>query len=57
MALKAGGGILAWIHDEAPAPAADTDMFAGRPVARFATGDRSELNVILGEAAMRAGGE
>lgn len=38
MALKTGGRIFAWIHDETTSSAADADVFAGRAVTGFATG-------------------
>ena len=57
VALKAGGGILAGIDDEAAAAATDAHMFAGGAVARFAAADGGELDVVLAEAAMGAGGK
>ena len=57
VALKAGGGILAGIDDEATATATDAHMFAGGAVARFTAANGCELDVVLAEAAMGAGGE
>jgi hypothetical protein len=44
--LKAGGRILAWIHNQPPATA-DLHMLAGWPVARFATRHVCKFNVVL----------
>ena len=54
VALKTRPWVLAGIHDEPAAAAADAHVFAGWAVAGFAAAHARELDVILAEAAMRA---
>ena len=57
MALKTNVGIFAGIDDEPAAPATYSHVFARSPVARFATRDRGEFNVLFIKATVGAGGE
>jgi hypothetical protein len=53
VALEAAGRIFPWIDDESAATT-DLDMFAGRPMTRFAAGHVRKLDVALVEFAVCA---
>lgn len=57
MAGEAGRRFRARIDDELPAPAADSDVFAARPVASFAAGLARHLRPFEMNARVRTGGE
>lgn len=57
VAIEAGGGVFAGVDDETAASAAGFDMHAAGAVAAFAAGHAGEINVVLVEAAVSAGGK
>jgi hypothetical protein len=57
VALEAGGGILAGVHDESSTSAAGLDMFAGWPMAGLAASHAREADIIPIQFAVRAGGK